>query len=269
MVPQWARDVTPLLPRSSESDPSHYAIRHGERGSAARGCGSREAVRRCGRGGRRRRAGRPLRARARVPLRPRPGRARRRFRRRRRAGARLDRSRRRRAGARRGAARAGGRDARGAVRDGRGGRARAGCGRDRRGGRARTRSGGDERPELRAALEETHTAALAAAAHGEGLRIARTGYVDELADAARGLAAGAAGASGARRRALREPQRRGADPAEPLARAVWEVLERIAAAGSPEHFSEALGDAAPAISAFAEDVLEHYRAELDDEDGAA
>ena len=59
------------------------------------------------------------------------------------------------------------------------------------------------------------------------------------------------------------------DPAEPLARAVWEVLERIAAAGSPEHFSEALGDAAPAISAFAEDVLEHYRAELDDEDGAA
>ena len=59
------------------------------------------------------------------------------------------------------------------------------------------------------------------------------------------------------------------DPAEPLARAVWEVLERIAAAGSPEHFSEALGDAAPAISAFAEDVLEHYRAELDDEDGVA
>ena len=51
------------------------------------------------------------------------------------------------------------------------------------------------------------------------------------------------------------------DPAEPLARAVWEVLERIAAAGAPEHFSEALGDAAPAISAFAEDVLAHYRAD--------
>ena len=41
------------------------------------------------------------------------------------------------------------------------------------------------------------------------------------------------------------------------------MLERIAAAGSPERFSDALGDAAPAISAFAEDVLAHYRAELD------
>ena len=34
-------------------------------------------------------------------------------------------------------------------------------------------------------------------------------------------------------------------------------------------FSDALGDAAPAISAFAEDVLAHYRAELDEEGGAA
>ena len=129
--------------------------------------------------------------------------------------------------------------------------------------------GGESRPELRAALEATREAALAAAAHGDGLRVARTGYVDELADAARGL--------GAERQAL---QQRGAelsaglsgealDPAEPLARAVWDVLERIAAAGAPEHFSEALGDAAPAISAFAEDVLAHYRAELDDAGGAA
>ena len=54
---------------------------------------------------------------------------------------------------------------------------------------------------------------------------------------------------------------RALDPAEPLARAVWEVLERVAAAGSPERFSDALGDAAPAISAFAEDVLSHYNAE--------
>ena len=29
--------------------------------------------------------------------------------------------------------------------------------------------------------------------------------------------------------------------------------------------SDALGDAAPAISAFAEDVLAHYRADLDDD----
>jgi hypothetical protein len=123
---------------------------------------------------------------------------------------------------------------------------------------------GEGRPGLRAALDATREAALAAAAHGDGLRVARTGYVDQLADAARGLGTSAqalqqagaelsAGLSG-------EPL----DPDEPLARAVWEVLERIAAAGAPERFSDALGDAAPAISAFAEDVLAHYRAELDE-----
>ena len=43
------------------------------------------------------------------------------------------------------------------------------------------------------------------------------------------------------------------------------MLDRIALAGAPERFSDALGDAAPAISAFAEDVLAHYRADLDDD----
>ena len=76
---------------------------------------------------------------------------------------------------------------------------------------------GEERPDLRAALDAAHVAALAAAAHGDGLRVARTGYVDELADAARGL--------GMTRRSM---QQRGSelsagltgdalDPAEPLA----------------------------------------------------
>ena len=128
---------------------------------------------------------------------------------------------------------------------------------------------GDQRPELRAALEQTRAAALAAAAHGEGLRIARTGYVDELADAARGLGAGAEALQVRAAELSASLSGEALDPSESLARAVWEVLEQIAAAGSPEHFSEALGDAAPAISAFAEDVLEHYRAKLDDEDGAA
>jgi hypothetical protein len=128
---------------------------------------------------------------------------------------------------------------------------------------------GEEHPDLRAALDAAHVAALAAAGHGDGLRVARTGYVDELADAARDLSA-----------STRALQQRGAelsaslsgealDPAEPLARAVWDVLERIAAAGSPERFSDTLGEAAPAISAFAEDVLEHYRAQLDEDGGAA
>src|SRR5664279_4773287 len=47
---------------------------------------------------------------------------------------------------------------------------------------------GDERPELAAALVATREAALASAAFGAGLRVARTGYIDQLADAARGLA---------------------------------------------------------------------------------
>ena len=128
--------------------------------------------------------------------------------------------------------------------------------------------GGADRPELRSALEATREAALASAAHGAGLRVARTEYVDQLADAARALGTsaqalqqcGAELSSGLSGEAL--------DPAEPLARAVWDVLAQIAEAGAPERFSDALGDAAPAISAFAEDVLAHYRVELDDAEGA-
>ncbi len=123
-----------------------------------------------------------------------------------------------------------------------------------------------ERAELGSALAATREAALAAAVYDDGLRVAHTRYVDQLADAARALSAATQGL-----------QQRGAelsaglsgealDPAEPLARAVWDVLDRIAAAGAPERFSDALGDAAPAISAFAEDVLAHYRADLDGEE---
>ena len=50
---------------------------------------------------------------------------------------------------------------------------------------------GDERPELRAALDATREAALAAAVYDDGLRVARTGYVDQLGDAARALGASA------------------------------------------------------------------------------
>jgi hypothetical protein len=128
---------------------------------------------------------------------------------------------------------------------------------------------GEERPDLRAALDAVHAAALAAAAHGGGLRTARTGYVDELADAARGLSASAQVLQGRGAELSAGLTGDALDPGEPLARAVWEVLERVAAAGSPERFSDALGDAAPAISAFAEDVLAHYRAELAEQGGAA
>lgn len=128
---------------------------------------------------------------------------------------------------------------------------------------------GEERPELRSALDAAHVAALAAASHGDGLRVARTGYVDELAAAARGLGASAEALQQQGSQLSAGLTGDALDPAEPLARAVWEVLERVAAAGSPERFGDALGDAAPAISAFAEDVLAHYRADLDEDGGAA
>jgi hypothetical protein len=127
----------------------------------------------------------------------------------------------------------------------------------------------DDRPELRTALDAVRGAALAAAAHGDGLRIARTEYVDQLADAARGLGAGAQALQQCGAELSAGLSGEALDPAEPLARAVWEVLERIAAAGAPERFSDALGDATPAVSAFAEDVLEHYRAELDEAEDEA
>jgi hypothetical protein len=120
----------------------------------------------------------------------------------------------------------------------------------------------DDRAALRAALEATREAALGSAAFDDGLRVVRTGYIDQLADAARAIGA----ATGALQQAAAELSGglsgQPADPGEALARAVWDVLDQIAAAGAPERFAEALGDAAPAISAFAEDVLANYRAEL-------
>ncbi|HEY3612497.1 MAG TPA: hypothetical protein VGK92_02275 [Gaiellales bacterium] len=125
---------------------------------------------------------------------------------------------------------------------------------------------GGERPELTAALEATREGALAAAAFGDGLRVARTGYVDQLADAARAIAAATQELQQCAGQLSSGLSGLPLDPSEPLARAVWDVLERLAAAGAPERFSDELTDASGAISAFAEDVLEHYRAELDDDE---
>jgi hypothetical protein len=127
---------------------------------------------------------------------------------------------------------------------------------------------GGERSDLRAALEATREAALVSAAYGDGLRVARTGYVDQLADAARGLAEATGDLQQRAGELSSGLSGQPLDPAEPLARAVWEVLERLAAAGAPERFGDQLTDAAGAISAFAEDVLEHYRADLDDHEEA-
>ena len=134
---------------------------------------------------------------------------------------------------------------------------------------ARWRCAATSGPSCARALEATRDAALASAAHGAGLRVARSGYVDQLADAARGLGASAQALQQCGAELSAGLSGEALDPSEPLARAVWDVLERIAAAGAPERFSDALGDAAPAISAFAEDVLAHYRAELDEAEDEA
>ncbi len=56
------------------------------------------------------------------------------------------------------------------------------------------------------------------------------------------------------------------DPGEPLARAVWEVVGRITAAGGPARLADQVGAATGAIEAFADDVVAGYRIPLDDEE---
>jgi hypothetical protein len=58
------------------------------------------------------------------------------------------------------------------------------------------------------------------------------------------------------------------DPGEPLARAVWEVVGRIAQAGGAARLADQLGAATGAIDAFAEDVVRGYRLPLAGEEQA-
>ena len=124
---------------------------------------------------------------------------------------------------------------------------------------------GNGRPELIEALSQTRDAAAALAELGAGLRVARSGTLDLLAEQARRLSlAGvalraqgellAAGLSGG-----------GADADEPLAQAVWKLAGQLAAGGSAARFSDAISGASAAVDAFADDVLDHYRAPLREE----
>ena len=126
--------------------------------------------------------------------------------------ARLDRRRRRRPRARRLAPRAGGGDARGALRDGRGGGARARMPpRSPRPPSARSRWPATARPELRSALEATREAALGGRASTTTACASRAPATSISWPTPRALSATSApGAAAARRRALGRPQRRGA-----------------------------------------------------------
>jgi hypothetical protein len=118
---------------------------------------------------------------------------------------------------------------------------------------------GDEHPAVKEALRlvEHHARALSRLAGG--VRVATATYLDELADAARTL--GAAGdqlrfqAEALSARLSGTP----GDPLDPLARALWEVLGRLHAAGPPERVGEAIGAAAGAVDALAGDVVQSLR----------
>ncbi len=117
---------------------------------------------------------------------------------------------------------------------------------------------------LAGALAATADAARELGRVSEGVRVARAPYLDEVAERQRGL--GAAGARlDAEAKALTgrltgEP----GDPAEPLARAVWEVVGLVAGAGSSERFTQAIEAAAPAVDALVADVVASLRRPEDD-----
>ena len=125
-------------------------------------------------------------------------------------------------------------------------------------GRARALADGP----LETALASCEPPASALATASAGLRIASDAYVDTLGQElmrldvslrtlqplAERVSAGLSGAPG--------------DAGEPLARAVWEVVGRIAQSGGPARLGDQIGAATGAIGAFADDVVLGYRLPL-------
>jgi hypothetical protein len=118
---------------------------------------------------------------------------------------------------------------------------------------------GDDHPSVKDALRGVEHAARGLVGLSEGVRVASAPYLDQLADAARTL-----GGAGDVLRAEAETltahlSGTPGDPLDPLARAVWEVLGRLHAAGPPERVGEAIGAAAGAVDALAGDVVHALR----------
>ena len=124
---------------------------------------------------------------------------------------------------------------------------------------------GDGHPELVVALSQTRDAAAALAEFGAGLRVARSSTLDRLAEQARQLSLAAVSLRTQGEQLAATLSGTGSDAAEPLARAVWKLSGELAAGGNAARFSDAISYASGAVDAFADDVLDHYRAPLREE----
>ena len=123
----------------------------------------------------------------------------------------------------------------------------------------------DDRPELVEALTQARDAAAALAELGEGLRVARSGTLDRLAEQARLLSLAAVQLRAQGELLASGLSGTGTDADEPLAQAVWKLAGQLAAGGSAARFSDAISGASGAVDAFADDVLDSYRAPLREE----
>ena len=124
---------------------------------------------------------------------------------------------------------------------------------------------GEGRPELVAALLQTRDAAAALVGLGAGLRVARSGTLDQLAEQARLLSLASVSLRAQGEQLAAALSGSGSDAGEPLAQAVWKLAGELAAGGNAARFSDAISGASGAVDAFADDVLDHYRAPLREE----
>ena len=124
---------------------------------------------------------------------------------------------------------------------------------------------GAEHAGLAAALAEVRDSASALASLGAGLRVARSDTLDRLAEHARARAGAASTLRSEGARLTGGLDGTGSGPDEPLAEAVWALAAALSAAGNLAGFSDTISGASGAVDAFADDVLDHYRAPLREE----
>jgi hypothetical protein len=126
----------------------------------------------------------------------------------------------------------------------------------------RARSAVDPAAPLAAALAGCEPPAVALAAASAGLRVASDSYVDVLGQELMRLDVSLRTLQPLAERVSSALTGDPGDPGEPLARAVWEVVGRIAQGGGPARLADQIGAATGAIGAFADDVVLGYRLPL-------
>ena len=122
---------------------------------------------------------------------------------------------------------------------------------------------GPNRPALTAALVDARDLTASLATRGDGVSVAQSRTLDELAAQAHSLGEIAAALKPQAQELSGSLSGTGSDANEPLAQAVWTLLTDLSAAGRPEAFSSAISGATGAIEALADDVIQNYRLVLD------